>query len=224
MGVIGFEALVRWEHPERGLMAPGEFMSIAEDTGMLEPIGAFVLEDALRQISRWRQTRPEITVSVNFTARQLEDARVAPTLARALQASGANPGSLCVEVSEAALAHNPDVAMRSLHALKALGVRLAIDDYGTGSSVLSNLRRLPLDTIKIHQSFVVALGGDPADTGVVGAMVELGHALGLSVVAEGVETDAQLVALKQLGCDRAQGFLFSPAVPREEADALLTAG
>jgi diguanylate cyclase (GGDEF)-like protein len=224
VGVIGFEALVRWEHPERGLMAPSEFMPIAEETGMLEPIGAFVIDEALRQISRWRQTRPDVTISVNLSVRQLEDPRVAPMLARAIESTGARPESLCLEVSEAAVAHNPEASMRALHALKALGVRLAIDDYGTGSSMLSNLRRLPVDEIKIHESFVASLGRDPTDSGVVGAMVELGHALGLSVVAEGVETDVQLAQLKELGCDGAQGFLFSPAVPREEADALLTAG
>jgi EAL domain-containing protein (putative c-di-GMP-specific phosphodiesterase class I) len=224
VGVTGFEALVRWEHPQRGLMAPHEFIPLAEDTGMLESIGAFVLGDALRQIQRWRETRPDVTVSVNLSPRQLESAELVPTLARAIESSGATPDSLCLEVSESAVASNPEMALSALEAIKALGVKLAIDDYGTGSSVLSNLRRLPIDAIKIHESFVATLGSDPSESPVVGAVVELGHALGLKVVAEGVETDLQLAQLKQLGCDGAQGFLFSPAVPGEEADVLLSAG
>jgi len=224
VGVTGFEALVRWEHPQRGLMAPHEFMPLAEETGMLQPIGAFVLEESLRQIQRWRRTRPEITVSVNVSARQLEDAGLAPSLARAIESSGASADALYLEVSESALAADPEGARQALEAIKALGVRVAIDDYGIGSSVLSDLRRLPIDTLKIHESFVTSLGRDPAESPIVGAVVELGHALGLRVVAEGVETDLQLAQVKQLGCDGAQGFLFSPAVPREEADMLLSAG
>jgi EAL domain-containing protein (putative c-di-GMP-specific phosphodiesterase class I) len=141
-----------------------------------------------------------------------------------MERSGVSPDALCLEFTEKCVAHNPEAAIRVLQGLKAIGVRLAIDDYGTGSSVLSTLRRLPIDTIKIHESFVSSLGIDPAEATVVGAVVELGHALGLSVVAEGVETDLQLTQLKALGCDGAQGFLFSPAVPQAEADALLTAG
>ena len=222
--MVGFEALVRWEHPDRGLMSPDEFIPLAEETGMVQTIGEFVIQEALRQICLWRQTRPEITVSVNLSPRELEDAGLVGMLARAIEVTGASPDALCIEVSERAVAHDPEASIRVMRGLKAMGVRLAIDDYGTGSSVLSNLRRLPIDTIKIHESFVSSLGSDPSEANVVGAVVELGHALGMSVVAEGVETDLQLAQLKQLGCDGAQGFLFSPAVPQEEADVLLTAG
>ncbi len=224
VGVVGFEALVRWEHPDRGLMTPDEFIPLAEETGMVQPIDEFVIQEALRQICRWRQTRPEVTVSVNLSPLELEDAGLLGMLARAIETTGASPDALCIEVSEQAIAHDPEASIRVMQGLKAIGVRLAIDDYGTGSSVLSNLRRLPIDTIKIHESFVSSLGSDPSDANVVGAVVELGHALGMRVVAEGVETDLQLAQLKQLGCDGAQGFLFSPAVPQEEADVLLTAG
>jgi diguanylate cyclase (GGDEF)-like protein len=224
VGVTGFEALVRWQHPERGLMAPGEFMPLAEETGMLQPIAAFVLDEALREVRQWRQERPDLTVSVNLSARQLEDTGLAPMLARALETSGANPDALVIEVGETALAANPEAALRALNALKDVGIRVEIDDYGTGSSVLSNLRRLPVDAIKIHESFVATLGGDDSDRSLVAAVVEMGHALGLRVVAEGVETDVQLAQLKELGIDGAQGFLFSPAVPREEAHVLLSAG
>ena len=224
VGVVGFEALVRWEHPELGLMKPAQFIPLAEETGMLEPISEFVLQEALRQICRWRQTRPEMTVSVNLSARQLEDPGLASALARAIETTGASPSALCLEISEQAVAHNPEASIRALRGLKAIGVRLAIDDYGTGSCTLASLRRLPVDTIKIHESFVDSLGTDPGEATVVGAVVELGHALGMRVVAEGVETDLQLAQLKQLGCDGAQGFLFSPAVPQDEAEVLLTAG
>jgi diguanylate cyclase (GGDEF)-like protein len=223
-GVVGFEALVRWEHPERGLMTPDVFIPLAEETGMSIPIAAFVIEDALEQLSRWRQTKPDMTVSVNLSARQLEDTGLVPMLTSAMRRTGVPPEYLCLEISEITIASNPDAALRSLQALRTIGVKLSLDDYGTGSSILANLRDLPIDSLKIHESFVGALGGDPSDATLVGAVVELGHALGLSVVAEGVETDAQLAQLKALGCDTAQGFLFSPAVPKEEADALLLAG
>jgi diguanylate cyclase (GGDEF)-like protein len=223
-GVVGFEALLRWQHPERGTVAPDVFMPLAEESGMSAPIGAFVIEEALRQLSRWRQSRPELTVSVNLSPRQLEDPGLVPMLLRALERAGIGPESLCLEVSEETVSQNPEAAIRSLQSIRAIGVRLALDDYGTGSSVLSNLRRMPIDALKIHQSFVGSLGSDPSEATLVGAVVELGHALGLNVIAEGVETDTQLTQLKELGCDCAQGFLFSPAVPQEEADALLSAG
>ena len=145
-------------------------------------------------------------------------------VARAIESSGASPDSLWLEVSESVVGTDPDASLRALAAIKALGVKTAIDNYGTGSSVLSNLRRLPIDSIKIDESFVAKLGSDPAEATVVGAVVELGHALGLRVEAEGVKTDQQLAQLRLLGLDGAQGPLFSPAVPREEADVLLTAG
>jgi diguanylate cyclase (GGDEF)-like protein len=223
-GVIGFEALVRWEHPQRGLMTPDVFIPLAEEIGMSVPIGAFVLDHALEQLSRWQQAKPDMTVSVNLSARQLEDIGLVPMLSAAMTRTGVEPESLCLEISEITVANNPDAAMRSLQALRTLGVKLSLDDYGTGSSVLANLRHLPIDSLKIDESFVRVLGSDPSDATLVGAVVELGHALGLSVIAEGVETDAQLAQLKELGCDTAQGFLFSPAVPKEEADALLLAG
>jgi predicted signal transduction protein with EAL and GGDEF domain len=224
VGVNGFEAFVLWDHPQRGLLTPDEFAPLAEETGTLKPIAEFVLDEALRDIRRWREARPGVTVSVNLFPHQLEDADLAPMLARALEASGTTPDALWLEVSESALSANPQVSTRALTAMKALGVMVAIDDYGTSSSMLLNLRSLPVDSIKIHRSFVRALGSDPAEATVVGAVVELGHALGLRVEAEGVETDQQLAQLRLLGCDGAQGPLFSPAVPSEEAHVLLTAG
>src|SRR5947209_5104169 len=142
-------------------------------------------------------------------------------LAGAMRASGADPAILCLEISEAAVNTNPEFAERALQGLKTIGVRIAIDDYGTGSSSLSSLKSLPIDTLKIHESFVKGLGQDPDDSPIIGAVVELGHALGLSVVAEGVETAAQLAQLRTLGCDGAQGFLIGRPVPEEDIQALL---
>jgi diguanylate cyclase (GGDEF)-like protein len=223
-GLNGFEALVRWEHPERGLIEPSEFMAIAEDTGLIVPIGDFVLEQALRQVGRWRQSRPDVTISVNLSTRQLEDPGLASRLARTIDASGTDPSVLCLEVTEDSVEHNPELAARMLGALKTVGVRLALDDFGTGYSSLSSLRKLPVDTLKIHQSFVTGLGDGSGDAAIVGAVVELGHALGLNVVAEGVETDVQLAQLRDLGCDGAQGYLFGRPVTEDEAGALLRAG
>ncbi len=219
--VTGFEALVRWEHPQRGLIAPGEFIPLAEETGMVLAIGEYVLSEALRQVSRWRASKPDVTVSVNLSPRQLEDASLSSMLAGAMRASGVDPAALCLEITESAVTLHPEVAMRALERLKMIGVRIAIDDYGTGSSSLTSLKQLPVDTLKIHESFVSDLDGDAEEASLVGAVVELGHALGLDVVAEGVETDTQLAELRSLGCDGAQGFLFGRPVPDDEAYALL---
>ena len=222
--LIGFEALVRWEHPERGLIAPSEFMAIAEDTGLIVPIGDYVLEQAMCQVGRWRESWPAVTMSVNLSTRQLQDPGLASRLARLIDASGTDPGALCLEVTEDSVEHNPELAARMLGALKTVGVRLALDDFGNGYSSLSSLRKLPIDMLKIHQSFVTGLGNGSGDDAILGAVVELGHALGLNVVAEGVETDVQLAELRDLGCDGAQGYLFGRPVTEDEAGALLRAG
>jgi diguanylate cyclase (GGDEF)-like protein len=219
--LVGFEALVRWEHPERGLILPGEFIPLAEETGLVLPIGEYVFAEALRQVGRWRIAKPNITVSVNLSFRQLEDTGLVSMLTGAIGTSHAEPASLCIEITEGAVNHNPELAARMLAALKGIGVTIAIDDFGTGYSSLAKLKRLPIDTLKIHESFVSHLGSDPHEAPVVGAVVELAHALGLSVVAEGVETDAQRDQLRELGCDGAQGYLFGAAVPEHEAEAML---
>jgi diguanylate cyclase (GGDEF)-like protein len=220
-GLVGFEALVRWEHPERGLIGPIDFISVAEETGLIVPIGEWVLEQALGQIRRWRQTRPGVTISVNLSSRQLEDPGLVTRLATAMHDGDADPGVLCLEVTEDTVEHDPELAARMLAALNQIGVKLAIDDFGMGHSSLQSLKHLPVDTLKIHESFVSSLGSAPGDVAIVGAVVELGHALGLSVVAEGVETDTQLAHLRELGCDGAQGFLFSRPVPEEDVHNLL---
>jgi EAL domain-containing protein (putative c-di-GMP-specific phosphodiesterase class I) len=219
--LTGLEALVRWEHPKRGLIWPVEFIALAEETGIVIPIGEYVIDNALRQLAGWRKQRPDLNVSVNVSPRQLEDTGLAAMLAAAVRGAGLEPSMLTVEISESALAHNPEVAIRTLHGLKAVGLRIAIDDYGTGASSLGSLKRMPIDILKIHESFVRGLDGDPGESSIVGAVIELAHALGLTVVAEGVETDAELGELKSLGCDAAQGFLFSQPVPGDRADAIV---
>ena len=220
-GLVGFEALVRWEHPERGLIAPGEFIQIAEDSGLIVPIGEFVLRQAMRQVAHWRRSRPGVTISVNLSKRQLEDPGLVRTVAATIQASGAEPSVLSLELTEDTVEHHPALTARMLDELRRLGVRLAIDDFGTGHSSLASLRDLPVDTLKIHQSFVASLGDEPDEKALVGAVVELGHALGCTVVAEGVETHGQLATLRDLGCDGAQGYLFSRPVPEDGVHALL---
>ena len=221
-GVSGLEALVRWMHPRRGLVGPSELIPLAEQTGLIVPLGRYVIDDALERLSQWQALCPGITISVNLSPSQLADEGLAPTVAAAIDRAAVEPGALSLEVPERAFAACPD-AGEAIGALKALGVRVSIDDYGTGASSLASLRHLPLDELKIDGSFVSALD-DPSNTdGVVRAVVELGHALGLRVVAEGVETESQLAELQSLGCDDAQGYFFSRPVPAEQVGALLAA-
>ena len=219
--VTGLEALLRWEHPSRGMLAPSEFLQLAEDSGLMLEIGQYVLAQSLHHLLIWREHRPDLTVTVNVSARQLEDMSFVTLLAGQLTAAGVDPRAVCLDITERAAARNPDVSVRAVQALKALGVKIAIDDFGTGSSSLSNLKQLAIDSIKIHESLVGGLGRDPGEAPLVRAVIELGHALGVEVVAEGVENDAQLDQLRALGCDGAHGFLLGRPVPEEEVLGLL---
>ena len=219
--VTGVEAFVRWQHPERGLITPSEFIPLAEETGIVHAIGEYVLQRALAQIVYWRRRQPDLTMSVNLSFRQLEDAGLAAMLTNAMRATDVPPDALCLDIAEDAVTRNPDLATRSLGALKSAGVEIAIDDYGTGATSLASLKRLPIDTLKIHESFVTGLGNHSEETSIVGAVVELGHAFGLHVSAEGVETDLQLAQLRSLGCDEAQGYLLGRPMPEQEIEALL---
>jgi len=220
-GLEGFEALVRWEHPELGLMAPIEFMSIAEETGLIVPIGEWVIHQALDQVERWRESRPGVTISVNLSARQLSDPHLVEHLADEIREGGHDPAVLCLEVAEGALEAAPELAMRQLAALNELGITLAIDDFGTGTSSSITLSELPVHILKIDTTLVSQLGRTESEFDQVSDAVALGHQLGLKVVAEGVETDAQLAQLRRLGCDGAQGFLFSQPMPEEGVYSLL---
>jgi diguanylate cyclase (GGDEF)-like protein len=208
---VGFEALLRWEHPIRGMVAPRDFVSVAEETGLISKIGRFVLERACRQAMEWRAPGRDVFVSVNISQRQLSRSDFVADVSRALELSGLPANLLCLEVTETSLLREPGKIVESLRRLKALGVRLAIDDFGAGSSSFGLLRILPIDQIKIDQIFTQGLGDTTSDRAVVAAVVSLAKELGLSVVAEGVETLRQQSELQDLGADLAQGYLYAPA-------------
>jgi diguanylate cyclase (GGDEF)-like protein/PAS domain S-box-containing protein len=218
-GLAGFEALLRWIHPERGVLLPGDFMDVAEDTNLIVPVGAWVLDEAARQLASWRDDLPEhpITISVNLSARQIADPDLVPTVREALARHQLEPSRLCLEITESTLMEDAAVSVATLRELKALGVQLAIDDFGTGYSSLAYLKRFPVDFLKIDRSFVSGLEQETEDAVIVKAVVELGRALGLAVVAEGVETDAQLAELERIGCELAQGYRWSLPCPPADA-------
>jgi diguanylate cyclase (GGDEF)-like protein/PAS domain S-box-containing protein len=216
---VGVEALLRWQHPEHGLVGPDKFIPVAEESGLIIPIGTWVLEEACRQLKAWQSDRkagPSGAVEVNLSARQIDHPEIVASVERILQATGIAPVNLTLEVTESALMRDAQSALEVLRALKELGVTLAIDDFGTGYSSLSYLRHFPLDILKIDKTFVDALDEEGQGHAIVAAVVNLAHALGLRVIAEGVETEHQLEMLQQLGCDFAQGYLFSRPVPAEE--------
>ena len=221
--VSGVEALVRWQHPRRGLIAAREFMPLAADIGLVVPIGRFVLEQSLTQLARWRARKPGMTISLNVSSAQLLDPALPSSLIDAIRAGELDPAAVCLEVAERELAEDPDAAISALEKLKATGVRIAIDDFGTGYSPLATLRELPIDALTTDPRFIAGLGAAAEDAAVVAALVELGHALGLDVVAEGVETEAQLDQLRELGCDAAQGYAIGRPVSGEQLEALLPA-
>jgi len=218
--IRAIEALVRWEHPERGLVPPGEFIPLAEETGLVVAIGRWVLERATRRAAR---TWPGyVSVCVNLSARQLGQPDLAESVGAVLTESGLDPSRLCLELTESALMIDPAAAAATLQELKDLGAQLAVDDFGTGYSSLGYLKRFPLDALKVDRSFVDGVTTDPNDRAITEAVIQLAHTLGLTAVGEGVETAAQLEVLRALGCDRAQGFYFArPIRDGDELDRLL---
>ena len=219
--VVGAEALLRWHHPERGSLIPDDFLDVAEETGLMVPIGEWTLRQACSQIARWNQAcadnDPPMLLAVNLSGRQLADPNLTDAVATAVEAVGVDPSQLCVEITEAALIHDPVDAQSALGALTALGVRVALDDFGTGYSSLGYLRRSPVDIIKIDRAFIEGIGRDPENAAIVTAVIAMAHALGLTTVAEGVETDQQLAAVGGLGIDWVQGNYFSAPI---SSDAL----
>jgi diguanylate cyclase (GGDEF)-like protein len=209
----GFEALIRWAHPTRGMVPPATFIPIAEDTGLIVELGAWVLGEAARQVAEWRLTLPgaaDLSVAVNLSARQLRDPRLLARVADVLDRSGLPGSALCLELTESLLMEDPQVAAATLRELRGLGVRLSVDDFGTGYSSLSYLKRFPVDHVKIDRSFVEGLDGhDSSEESLVAAIIAMAGALGMTTVAEGVESPAQAGRLRDLGADRAQGYLFS---------------
>ena len=217
------EALVRWAHPTRGLLPPAEFIVAAEESGLVRELGAWVLEEALGQVVRWDAGQDgtpggaPVQVAVNLSARQLADPLLLARVSAALQRHGLGPSRLVLEITETALMSDPDAALATLRGLKALGVHLAVDDFGTGYSSFTYLKRFPVDELKIDQSFVAGMLTDPADRAIVASCIDLARAMGLTSVAEGVETAEQQEALAALGCDLGQGYHLGRPAP---ADAL----
>jgi diguanylate cyclase (GGDEF)-like protein/PAS domain S-box-containing protein len=211
---IGFEALVRWRHPVRGTISPADFISVADESGLIIPLGRQVLHEACREAARWPATDRPLSVSVNLSPRQVAHPSLVGTVAQALDLSGLDPHRLNLEITETVLIEDSDSALEALRNLKALGVGLMLDDFGTGYSSLGYVKRFPIDALKIDRSFVDGLGHDAEDDAIVTAVLSMGRALGLEVVAEGVETREQARHLQSLGCTLAQGFLFArPLTP-----------
>ena len=218
---VGVEALLRWNHPERGPISPAEFIPIAEETGLIIPLGGWVVEQAASQAASWRaRTGTSVPVAVNLSARQLTDHHLTDMVAAALATAGAAPDDLILEITESAVLQDAQSASEQLKALQSMGIRIAVDDFGTGYSSLSYLQRLPIDELKIDRSFVQRLG-DRSTGAIVGSIVDLAHAIGLTVVAEGIETGEQLRLLQDLNCDEGQGFLLARPQPWRALTGLL---
>jgi EAL domain-containing protein (putative c-di-GMP-specific phosphodiesterase class I) len=216
--LFGFEALIRWEHPERGLVPPMEFVPLAEETGLIVPLGVWALEQACAQAARWHRAAPDappLSMSVNLSPRQLAEPALPNDVARVLHDTGIVPGALWLEITESTLMRDAESALSALGALRALGLHLAVDDFGSGYSSLAYLQRLPVETLKIDRTFIAGVGEQQDSTAIVDAVVSLARALRLSTVAEGIETPEQLQQLRAMECELGQGFLFGPARPAE---------
>jgi len=219
--VVGMEALLRWHHPERGLLSPATFIAVAEESGLIEPIGQWVLRSACQRAKAWLDAGyPALKVAVNISPRQLiHPKEFSRGISRILNTTGLDPRFLELEMTESLLVQNAEENIAVLRKLGQDGVRIAVDDFGTGYSSLSYLRQLPIDTLKIDRSFVRDIEADPEDVTIIEAIIAMAHKLGLQVTAEGVETRGQLEALARMGCDEYQGYLFSKPLPAVEIAA-----
>jgi diguanylate cyclase (GGDEF)-like protein/PAS domain S-box-containing protein len=224
--IIGWEALVRWEHPHGRKVAPTEFIPLAEHTGMIVPLGGWILKEACRQAKEWQVRYPDqltSTMNVNFSARQFNHRALVEEVATVLEETGLNPSSLCMEITESVAMENAPSTVAVLGKLKELGVKLAIDDFGAGYSSLSYLKRFPVDTLKIDRSIIEGIEQDPGSAAIVSAAITLAHTFGLEAVAEGVETESEVAELRALGCDAGQGYYWWSPRPADAATALLEA-
>ena len=218
---IGVEALARWEHPRLGLVGPTEFVPIAEQTGLITPLTSYVLDAALEQVRKWKDEGQELSVAVNLSARSFLDAQLAVEIPRLLEKWGVDAKLLELEITESMLMLDPGRAQATLERLSRIGLTLSVDDFGTGYSSLANLKRLPVDVIKIDKSFVMDMAIDARDAAIVRSTIDLAHNLGLRVVAEGVESHQAWTRLNELGCDLAQGFYVSRPLPAADLGRLL---
>jgi diguanylate cyclase (GGDEF)-like protein len=221
---LSVEALVRWEHPRRGLLPPSEFITIAEEIGLIVPLGRWVIEEACRQVRRWQERYPNglpLRVAVNISAVQLRYPNLVEDVTKALRESGLDPSRLELEITESVVMEDAECTIATLLRLKRLGVKVAIDDFGTGYSSLSYLKRFPVDSLKVDGSFVAGLGKDPVDEAILTGIVNLAHALDLRVVAEWAERAEQVEWLREMGCDYAQGFFFSEPLPPDALPGFL---
>jgi EAL domain-containing protein (putative c-di-GMP-specific phosphodiesterase class I) len=215
--VFGAEALIRWHHPELGMVPPGRFISVAEDTGLIVPIGEWVLREACRQTMAWRKAGlPELLIAVNLSAVQFNRGDVEKSVTQALAESGLNPALLELELTESILIKDTEKVLAKVRRLKSLGVKLSIDDFGTGYSSLSYLKRFDVDKLKIDQSFVRDMANDPDDAAIVRAIIQMAKSLNLTTIAEGVEDERQLALLRLQHCDEAQGYHFARPMPADE--------
>jgi EAL domain-containing protein (putative c-di-GMP-specific phosphodiesterase class I) len=224
LSVAGFEALLRWRHPQYGPIAPDDFIPVAEETGWIIPLGEWVLRQACEQLNIWQTKFPHharLSMNVNLSVRQLADPQLSCKVARVLAETGVAPEAVALELTEGSLVSEMNSARQTLERLRALGVRLKLDDFGTGYSSLSYLGALRFDALKIDRSFVHRMLSDPASDTIMEAIIQLAHKLRMKVVAEGIETEAQLRRLVELGCNSGQGFLFSRPLPAELARQML---
>ena len=220
--IVGSEALLRWQHPQRGLLMPGQFLAVAEDSDVILGIGEWVLRAGCTQTAKWHDAGlPAISLSVNLSARQFRDDALQQRVAAVLRDTGLHPPSLELELTEKIVMHDAAHFVERLDALKVLGVKLSLDDFGTGYSNLSYLKRFPLDRLKVDQSFIRDVTNNPDDAAIVRAIISLGHSLGLDIVAEGVETEAQVEWLRRERCEQIQGYFFSRPVPAAQFELLL---
>jgi diguanylate cyclase (GGDEF)-like protein len=221
-GTAGMEALVRWQHPEMGMISPAQFIPLAEETGLIVPIGMWVLRTACRQMVQWReQGIAQLVISVNLSPRQFSDSNLLQDIAATLAETGLDGRCLELEITESAIMQDVERGRKLLMALKVMGIRIAVDDFGTGYSSLSTLKQFPIDTLKIDRSFIRDLATDPEDRGLTEAIIAMGKALKLHLVAEGVETQAQLDFLRERGCDELQGYHFSRPLPVDQFESFV---
>jgi diguanylate cyclase (GGDEF)-like protein len=224
MTLLGVEALLRWEHPSRGVLPPDEFIPVLEETGLIHEVGAWVLEEACRQARVWHDQGRTLNVSVNISARQLEGGTLIGHVSTALRRYSIDPDLLMIEITETVLMRDAAEALRQLQELKKIGVRIAIDDFGTGHSALAYLRQFPVDAIKIDRTFVTDVAHSPEGRALMQTFVQLGKALRLETIAEGIEDNSQLEVIRSERCDSAQGFLFARPMPADAIEQLFEAG